>query len=460
MKKTKIVSIILVYILIVGTLAACAGSPGGENAMTEGANPTPSGENTGGGTAEAVSIMNLMAADLLSPGDEGENPATQNAAKGANDFAFKMSALLAEDAGDENLVCSPFSVWLPLAALLNATDEENKVALISALGASDIRVEDINMAASRMLYDLTKLRIAGHMDDYNDPMKIANAIFVGETVTLNRDFAQTFLDYYRGTAMTVDFSSSDAVDKINQWASDNTEGLITDLIQEFDPDTIAAIANAIYYSDRWMQEFDPDETTEGDFEGTTGTTPANFMLREGIASGYFEDDQIQAMPLSFASGGGLYIILPKDKDANNCLSKLDAAYFDEIQTNSIQATGKFMLPRFTIQSGVMDLSGTLTKLGVPLLDREKAPLSGYLIEEDIPVWVGQAVQKAMIDVNEKGTTAAAVTVMGINATSMPIPTAPFEMICDRPFVFVLYDNTFDGGKQVLFTGIVNQIAVG
>jgi serpin B len=72
--------------------------------------------------------------------------------------------------------------------------------------------------------------------------------------------------------------------------------------------------------------------------------------------------------------------------------------------------------------------------------------------------LSSAVQKALIKVDEKGTTAAAVTVMAIEATSgpPPPPPKPFEMICDKPFMFILYDYTYDGGNQVLFTGIVNQ----
>ena len=441
MKKTKTISLILVCILITTMLFGCSKK-----------------SDQGNYTGKEMSIMNLTAAELISPRDAGQNPEAQVAAKGANDFAFALSSLLAEEAGDNNLVCSPFSVWLPLAALLNATDETNKPALLSALGASGITEEDINNAASRMLFNLTKLENKEYMDDFHNPIKIANAIFVDKSVTLKKEFAQTFLDYYRGSAINVDFSSSDAVGKVNQWASDNTEGLITNVIEEFDPETIAAIANAIYYSDRWDWEFNPDKTKEGDFNGLSGVDKANFMIREGDAQTYYEDDKVQAMPLSFANGGGLYIILPKDGDATKCLSDMTSDYFSEIQNDSIQATGKLLLPRFTIQGGVMDLSDSLQKMGVPLFDSDSAPLTGGIIEEDLKVWVNQAVQKAMIKVNEEGTTAAAVTVLAMAGAGMPLPTEPFEMICDKPFVFVLYDWTYDGSSQVLFTGVVNQVA--
>ena len=409
---------------------------------------------------DVFGTMDLTAKELESPLGH-TRPSAQDVAKGANDFAFQLSAaLLAEETGTGNFVCSPFSVWLPLAALVNATDEANKESLRSALNAAGISDADINSAASRMMYGLTKQLEKQYSDETNmpfhDPLKIANAIFVGNNVTLKRDFAQTFLDYYRGNAITVDFTSKKAVDAVNAWASENTEGLISDIVQSFDPDTVAAIANAIYFSDRWGWEFDPDQTVEDVFHSPAGDTTAFFMKREGDELGYYEDDSVQAMPLGFKTGGGLYIIMPKDGDATGLLSSMTNEHFDDILRNTISATGKLLLPRFSIESGIMSLRSALAALGVPLFDASAAPLTGGLIEENVPVWISDAVQKAVIKVDEKGTTAAAVTVLAAPGDAPPQPTEPFEMICDKPFVFVLYNHTYDGGFQVLFTGVVNQ----
>jgi len=405
-------------------------------------------------------VMELSAGELIEPALGVQSTAARIAAGGANDFAFRLSAALATDIGADNFVCSPFSVWLPLAALVNATDARNRAELLAALGAAGISEADLNTAASRMLYDLTRqgaLQFAAeqNMQSY-DPLKIANAIFVDNNVTLKREFAQTFLDYYRGSSINVDFSSNEAVDAVNKWASDNTDGLITEIINEFDPRTAAAIANAIYFSDRWVWEFNPGNTKEGMFHSPTGDKSAFFMLREGDNQVYYEDERVQAMPLRFKTGGGLYIILPKDGDATGLLSSMTSEYFNEIQNDSIVASGKLLLPRFSIESGVMELGGVLTSLGVPLFSEAAAPLTGGLIEEHMPVWISKIVQKALIKVDENGTTAAAVTVIPDDGAAMPEPTEPFELICNRPFVFVLYSHTYDGGNQVLFTGVVNN----
>jgi serpin B len=410
--------------------------------------------------SKALNMLELDALELREPHHDGQRVTAGVAAQGANDFAFRLSALLVSEVGAENFVCSPYSVWLPLVALANATDSRNIESQLEALGVAGLSVEDLNNAASRMLFSLTKQRerqyAKEHDMPYHNPLKIANAVFVSKNNTLKREFAQTFLDYYRGWAMAVDFNSDEAVQAVNQWASDNTDGLITEIIREFDPDTVAALANAIYFSDRWAWQFDETNTRGDVFHSPSGETSALYMLREGDCQLYYEDDKVQAMPLSFLTGGGMCVILPKDGDAVGLLSSMTCDYFYEIQRNALSLSGKLLLPRFSIGSDVMDLSQVLEQLGIPLFDRSAAPLTGGLVEEDIPVWITDVAQKAVIEVDERGTTAAAVTIITVAGEAMNIPTDPFVMICNSPFVFILYGNTDDGGNQILFTGVVNR----
>jgi len=385
----------------------------------------------------------------LEPVQEADAPAAA-----ANDFAFRLTKALLNTSGKKNFISSPFSVWLPLAALVNATDAANKPALLNALGAAGFSEKELNEAAAQMIFALTNEWQKAVQDaNYYNPLQIANAVFVGENLSLKRAFESVFAESFKGSVLPVDFASPDAVTAVNDWASKNTEGLIKEIVQEFDPQTVAAIANAIYFSDRWQWEFDPQDTKKDTFHGSEGNTKAFFMLRKGDEQIYFEDDKLQAMPLEFKTGGGLYILLPKKMDANTILSSMTPAYFEKIQSDAVQATGKLLLPRFSIDSGSMNLVDALAALGVPLFDAESAPLTGGLLESDIPVWLSGAVQKAVIEVDEKGTTAAAVTAMTAAGSAMPEPTKPFSMVCDKPFAFILYGN----GGQILFTGVVNQI---
>jgi serine protease inhibitor len=159
------------------------------------------------------------------------------------------------------------------------------------------------------------------------------------------------------------------------------------------------------------------------------------MLREGGQS-YYEDDKVQAVPLGFKKNGSMYIILPKTGDATEFLASMTNEYFNEM--NFGRAEGKLLLPRFFMENDIKGLKEALIAMGVPLFDPDTDPLTKVI--EEFPVYLSDAIQKASITVDEKGTTAAAVTVLPGKATSPgppEEPPRPFEMICDKPFVFVL-----------------------
>jgi serpin B len=155
-----------------------------------------------------------------------------------NDFAFRMTAAFAQIAGDENLVISPFSAWLPLAALANATDEQHIDALMRAIGTQGLALDSLNQAAARML---------GRLTGDEGVLRIANAVFVDDGVTLCDTFARIFADYFGGKAMNADFGCPSAVELINEWANRSTDGLIQNIVNEFPPDTVAVICNAIHF---------------------------------------------------------------------------------------------------------------------------------------------------------------------------------------------------------------------
>jgi serpin B len=172
------------------------------------------------------------------------------------------------------------------------------------------------------------------------------------------------------------------------------------------------------------------------------------MLREGDALIYYGDETLQALPLEFENGSGMYILLPRDGDAAGLLASLTDGYFNDIQAGSVLAKGKLLLPRFSIEGDVISLGDILKTLGVPLFN--EGSLTGVV--EETAIRLSDALHKAVIKVDEKGTTAAAATLLPMATSAGPQePEKIFEMKCDRPFVFVLYDR-----RQVLFTGMVNR----
>ena len=169
---------------------------------------------------------------------------------------------------------------------------------------------------------------------------------------------------------------------------------------------------------------------------------------------YFEDDRIQAVSLNFSSGGALLIMLPRHESGVELLRGMNEQYFAEILSGLSREEGRLLLPRFTLESDEIDLLDALEILGVPLMNPLSGGITELVLETDL--FIGGGIQRAMIEVDERGATAVAVTFYEVEDEADEDPVIPFEMICNRPFAFILYLPTFDGGAQILFAGVVNQ----
>lgn len=408
-------------------------------------------------SATALRQPALAAAKELPAFDwEADHTAQEGVCRAINTFAFDLSSTLLEADAQRNLICSPLSVYFTLGALLNGADEagQREILEMTGLSAEGLTVQQANEGFAELLYQLT--HSPASFEPYS-PLSIANAVFVDDDYTLQTAFAQAVRDSLRAEAFGVDFADPTAVDAINNWCNEHTEGLIEEIVQEISPDTVAAIANAIYFSDRWSREFRPEDNETLPFYGQTVETQGTFMVRDGTRIPYYEDDRLQAVNLAFRNGGGLMVLLPKDGDAVSLLAQTDAADFAALRTSLEPKTGVVKLPRFTMDYDT-ELKDALSALGFgPMFDENEA-LFNAMVKES-PLFVSQGLHKATITVEETGTTAAAVTVMMAEATAMPMddPSQPFEMICDRPFAFVLYANTYPNDPVVLFTGVLQDL---
>jgi serpin B len=351
---------------------------------------------------------------------------------------------------------------MSLAGLLNATVDECIDDLMYSLGVTGIDKDVINASAARIMYDLVYYDNLSQINDADSSIKpfiLANALFVRNEHTIKSSFAQLYADYYRGNVFSADFRASDTIDTINVWAKERTNGYIPEIVRMLSDFDIAVIANAIYYSNRWAREFDANDTNTGIFHAPKHDVKVDYMLRGGDNLLYYEDDKIQAMPIQFMDGGDLLIVLPKHGDAASVLASMTSDDFAKIHAGLYYATGKLLLPRFTATNMDINLKDALIALGIPLFDDIAKPLTNGLIEKNIPLWLSSAYQSAILEIDEEGATAAAITRITVAGAPLSNPTEPFEMVCDRPFAFILsrgVSGMHEDGGLALFMGVVNQ----
>jgi len=452
--KEKIIMMLLAGILALGTVSVTACAVQDAEVDSQQAAAVSKEEES---EEERMLTENTGNSDST---EEVQNIQADIDAQGANGFSFALlRQMLHQQQAEENFVMSPYSVWLLLAALSDGTQKQVQDELLLALGYSGNELEEFGEMVSRLnrqlMQEERRKAMAQYGENFESPLKIANALFVGENEKVRAGFEQTFTQEYDGGLFTVNFADPAVVNRINDWAAKKTEGKIDRVLESMDPKTVAAIVNAIYYSDTWSSTFDEQLTKPDIFTGVSGRQEVPFMNRRFSENLYFENEQMQATVLHTCNGGHLILMLPKEGYTPQDLQQqMDQQTLDAIWKTE-NCTVNLSLPRFEIRNESFSVREALKALGIVIVSDTEAYLDG--VTEGEPLTVSQAVQKAMIKVDEKGMTAAAVTVMGVMRMSLPRETKTVELKFDRPFAFLVTADTQDFGQQVLFGGVVNRI---
>jgi serpin B len=287
-------------------------------------------------------------------------------------------------------------------------------------------------------------------------LNLANAIWYKEGLHLKPGFVSDNRNFFSAKLAGVDFAKPESAQTINDWADTSTHGKIKQVVQwPFDPLPRVILANAIYFKGKWDRPFDKQATKDHAFNVLPGGTPKQVptMWQHGHFN-YQQGDGFQAVRLPYTGGHlQMYLFLP---DTNSSPTKLLAdlnanTWRDKILPKFQDKEGTLALPRFKLDYDVI-LNDPLKALGMRQAFSNGADFSAMA---DEPLFVSEVKQKSFVEVNEEGTEAAAVTTVTMLAGAVQRPAKPFEMIVDRPFLFVIGD---DETKSILFMGVIHDPA--
>lgn len=352
-------------------------------------------------------------------------------------FADNLNNLIPKE---ENYMFSPLSIKIAFALLANGADDETRVEISEVLGIEDLNA--FNLYVDEMIN--TYKRSEG-ID-----ITIANSIWLNKELTKNEfdgDFEFVATEYYSADVGKV--VQSNGVDTINEWVDDKTEGKIERIISRVD--FMAALVNATYFKGTWLKEFNEENTAPDIFHNIDNSeTETDFMYQKSNFN-YCETENARIIELPYKSDVftlpegektrldiSMYLLLSDEEI--NVINELDMAE-SRLKSEMVELT----MPKFEITYS-MDLAEFLEPLGMEKVFSEGLP---YLVEYE-NMFVDKAVHKAYINVNEKDTEAAAVTMIGVATTAKP-PENPkiIELKIDKPFYFALRDNKTG---EVLFMG--------
>lgn len=354
------------------------------------------------------------------------------------DFLKKHNA---EEKADKNYFVSPLSLHIALGMLLNGTDTKTKEEIQKSLRVSS------DLAVTNGIY---KDLMEGLPNaDPKVTNTIANSVWYRNTFSVEKSFLDVLKASFNAQTYAEDFTNTATVGKINNWASDNTNGKIKKVIEQIEPAHVMFLMNALYFKGDWKIPFKVENTRDENFAGTTGTKSVKMMsMQEKVK--YAKRSNYQALELAY--GGGNYvmtIILPEGKTSvGEIINTMSASEWKSLNTALAEQKVIVGLPKFTVEYET-NLNSVLSKMGMPTMFTDLADLS-KISPPAGKLKVGFVKQNTFVAVDEKGTEAAAVTTIGVELTSMPILP---EFICNRPFAFFISEKQ---SNTILFAGkIVN-----
>lgn len=366
-------------------------------------------------------------------------------------FGLKVFQDLFNQQPGANHFMSPLSLSIALSMLYNGASGETRDEMTKAMALEGLSLSDLNQGNLTL-----RKRLANPGPGVQ--LAIANALWGKQGLSFKSAFTQDNLNFYNAKLQALDFSGKSAVDTINQWAADNTNGKIPTVIASIDPITVLILMNAIYFKGDWTKPFQASETQTQAFHRGDGTTLDTPMMQRGDKMRYVHntDAKFQAVALPYGQDEQTLMVLMLP-DEGSSLKELVGQLSGENWTNWVGSLrsrqGHLAMPRFKLKTE-MPLNDTLKRLGmVKAFNDGEADLSGLLENSPLKPFVSAIKQDAFVEVNEKGTEAAAVTTITVGATSVQLPQEPFNLVLDRPFLYAIYDQST---SSVLFMGALNE----
>ena len=277
-------------------------------------------------------------------------------------------------------------------------------------------------------------------------LDIANGLWIQEGFNPHTEYVDIASTFYDSKVETIDFETN-GVDVINEWVSEKTQEKITEL---FTPgprhDTKLGITNAIYFNGTWVNPFDVENTRDAPFWITPDESIDVPMMNLGttfLNSTWTEDLQIVQLPYE-GNKLSMLIILPHEKDGLSSIEEnLSVETLDIWQNSLFNSKTHVSIPKFELETDY-GLNPILKNLG--MIDAFHPITADFSGMSNSQLFVSEAVHKAFVNVNEKGTEATAVT-----GFLMTLESAPQPIIADHPFLFVIQDDTTG---NILFIGRV------
>lgn len=361
-------------------------------------------------------------------------------------FAFRLFRELTKTDDVSNVFISPSSVMLCLTLVHELASGKTREEMAGAL-------EIAGMDVSHLTEEVSRLKTAFRSRACAE-LAFANSLWLSKDAEIAEELATSLRGLYESELTTLDFASPDALPTINGWVNARTRGKISGILDCISPLTALVAANAVYFKGIWTTPFQREFTRDDKF--TSAVRQKKYlpmMLQDGVYL-YYEDKILQMAALPYEGGVSMYVVLPSGNvEGKQFLQTVTAGSWEYWLGRAGRMQGTIHLPRFKVDYA-SKLNAALISLGMEqAFDEYRAEFKQVRTKLE-PVWIDQVIHRAIAEVNEEGTEAAAVTATFMRCLAKPEkPPRRFTMIVNRPFLMVIRDEMT---KTILFLGWIGD----
>jgi len=374
-------------------------------------------------------------------------PVEQSVAAANGNFALRFFQETCRKEGSKNTFISPLSYMQALTMTANGAANATRDSMMRALQISGLPVQDINDGSRTLNEYLLGL-------DPNVEFRIANGIWYNQKFTVEPTFVSTVKQAFGAEMRGMAFGTDRVKDDINAWVEQKTNNRIKNLIQsEFRADDLMCLVNAVYFNAMWKARFDPANTKDETFQREDGTTLTckmmNLTKETDVRTASLGNARLVEIPYSNGQFT-MTILLPNSgQRLGNVIQNITPSLWNQAMQSMSSTATLIAMPKFSMETRYEETNGSpreLHALGMGLAFSNNADFSA-MYRPPVTAAISFVIHQTFLQVDERGTEAAAATAVGIRATS--VGPQPSIIRLDRPFAFFIREKSTN---MILFAG--------
>lgn len=344
-----------------------------------------------------------------------------------------------------NQFYSPFSIHAALSMAMNGNEGEALREYLEVLRFDGQTLEEANQGAKELTEFLLQV-------DPKVKMRIANAIWYRQDYKVKIPFKSMAEEFYGARVAGIDVFDPKSVNVINDWIEMQTEGLIKDMLDRIPADAVMYLVNAIYYKADWRTQFDPAKTTKAPFYVAADRQVQVDMMsfKEAGTIKSYRGEDYQYLEIPYSTGQySMGVLLSDGYDLSAVEKDFTLENLEKWRSQSVEHNVVLKMPKFKLKQKIDNLREDLIAMGLRIPFEFDSRNFTLLFDNPTDLLkINRVIHDAVIEVDEKGTEAAAATIVEVvELTSMP--SGPRVITLDRPFVFFIQEKH---SGSILFMG--------